>query len=105
MWAARPRRSGGDQFRAGGASRVQGGQGTGVRLGHVLEESADFRAAHVAGMPLVVKEDEATNPGGAIGRGGVVACGTHGVADLIEQPGRLGRCRRRLRNHGLLAKG
>jgi hypothetical protein len=41
-------------------------------------------------MALVVKVDEAANPGRAIGGGGlIVTGGAHGLSNLIEQPRRL----------------
>ncbi len=87
----------------GSAGRVQGGERSEVRPRDVLQKLADFRAAEVTGMPLVVKEYEAANPGNPIVCGSVVVSdGTHGVADLIEQSGCLGRCQRLLSEDRLL---
>src|SRR6266536_5027389 len=57
----------------------------------VGEEGFNFRRIHLAGMALVVKEDEALNPVGIgfFGTDGIVL-DTQGLANLIEEFGRVG---------------
>jgi hypothetical protein len=73
----------------------QAGQGILLGLGEVFEEAADVAGRQVAGVALVVEEDEPTHPFDILlDRLGPAEVGERRLAKLIEQARRLRRGRR-----------